>query len=42
MAAEVTPQDVLAFWRNAGEKRWWGKDDAFDAEIRAKFLQTWH
>ena len=42
MAAEVTPQDVLSFWRNAGEKRWWGKDDAFDAEIREKFLQTWH
>jgi uncharacterized protein (DUF924 family) len=42
MAAAILPQDVLAFWRNAGEERWWKKDDAFDAEIREKFLQTWH
>jgi len=39
--AGVSPEDVLAFWRNAGEDRWWKKNDAFDAEIREKFLQTW-
>lgn len=41
MAADVSPQEVLAFWRNAGEDRWWTKDDAFDAEIREKFLPLW-
>jgi uncharacterized protein (DUF924 family) len=42
MAAVVSPENVLAFWRNAGADRWWKKNDAFDAEIREKFLQTWH
>ncbi len=38
----ISPKDILTFWRNAGEKRWWTKDDAFDAEIRAKFFDLWH
>jgi uncharacterized protein (DUF924 family) len=29
--------DVLAFWRAAGPAKWFRKDDAFDAEIRAHF-----
>ena len=29
---------VLRFWREAGEARWFEKDDAFDAEFRARFL----
>jgi uncharacterized protein (DUF924 family) len=37
----VTPEDVLSFWRNAGEKAWWTKDDAFDSEIRTRFLDVW-
>lgn len=37
----ATPQDVLAFWRAAGYAKWFGKDDAFDAEIRARFLPTY-
>ena len=39
--ADVSPGGILSFWRNAGEKHWWTKDDAFDAEIRAKFLGVW-
>ena len=39
---EISPADILSFWRNAGEKRWWTKDDAFDAEIRERFLDLWH
>jgi uncharacterized protein (DUF924 family) len=39
---DISPAGVLSFWRNAGEKRWWTKDDAFDAEIREKFLDLWH
>jgi uncharacterized protein (DUF924 family) len=32
---------VLSFWRQAGEARWWTKDDAFDDEIRSRFLDVW-
>jgi uncharacterized protein (DUF924 family) len=37
-AEKLRPEDVLAFWREAGPDRWYAKDDAFDAEIRDKFL----
>ena len=40
-ARDVTPAGILAFWREAGYDRWYGRDDAFDAEIRRRFLQTW-
>ena len=37
----ASPADILAFWREAGRKRWYGKDEAFDAEIRKRFLKVW-
>lgn len=37
----ATADDVLAFWRDAGEKKWFAKDDAFDAGIRQRFLATY-
>jgi uncharacterized protein (DUF924 family) len=37
----ATPADVLAFWRAAGPDKWFEKDDAFDAAIRARFLGTY-
>jgi len=37
----ASPEDILAFWRNAGEKHWWAKDAAFDDGIRARFLSLW-
>ena len=37
----TTPSDVLAFWREAGPDRWYERDDAFDAAIRARFLPTY-
>jgi len=37
----VTPADVLVFWRAAGPDKWFEKNDAFDAEIRARFLDTY-
>jgi uncharacterized protein (DUF924 family) len=37
----ASADDVLAFWRAAGEKKWFAKDDAFDAEIRTRFLPTY-
>jgi uncharacterized protein (DUF924 family) len=35
----VSPADVLSFWREAGPKRWFRKDETFDAEFRSRFLQ---
>jgi uncharacterized protein (DUF924 family) len=37
-----TPADILAFWREAGRDRWYKKDDAFDAEVRRRYLDLWH
>lgn len=33
--------DILAFWRAAGRDRWFTKDAAFDADIRARFLDIY-
>ncbi|MFD1697654.1 DUF924 family protein [Roseibium aestuarii] len=33
-----TRQDVLDFWWQAGPAKWFARDDAFDAEIRERFL----
>jgi len=33
--------DVLAFWFEAGPKKWFTKDAGFDAQIREKFLPTY-
>lgn len=30
--------DIVAFWRTAGPAKWFAKDAAFDAELRARFL----
>jgi uncharacterized protein (DUF924 family) len=37
----ATPETVLAFWREAGPDKWFNRDDAFDADIREKFLATY-
>ena len=37
----ATPEEVLAFWREAGPDRWFKKDAAFDNAIRARFLATY-
>ena len=36
------PADIVDFWRAAGPKRWFAKDDAFDAAIRLKFEPVHH
>ena len=41
MSSTVTPQDIVTFWRNAGYERWYAKDDAFDQELRDRFMGTW-
>ena len=35
-------KDIIAFWRDAGPKKWFAKDDAFDADIRTRFLDAHH
>jgi uncharacterized protein (DUF924 family) len=40
-ARELTPEEILAFWREAGSERWYTKDAAFDAEVRRQFLGLW-
>ena len=37
----VAPADILTFWRDAGPDRWYKRDDAFDAELRRRFLTVW-
>jgi uncharacterized protein (DUF924 family) len=36
----AAPEAVLSFWREAGPKRWFAQDSAFDAELRERFLAT--
>jgi uncharacterized protein (DUF924 family) len=31
----ASAEEVLAFWRAAGPDKWFERDDAFDADIRA-------
>ena len=31
---QVTPADIVAFWRDAGPDRWYTPDDAFDGAVR--------
>jgi len=38
----VEPAEIVDFWREAGPKRWYAKDDAFDGAIRDKFEAAHH
>jgi len=37
----ATPAEILAFWRGAGRDLWYEKDDAFDVEVRRRYLDLW-
>jgi uncharacterized protein (DUF924 family) len=37
----ATPEDVLAFWREAGPDKWFVKDEAFDQACRERFFLTY-
>lgn len=41
MSSPVTPHDIITFWRSAGPDKWYAKDDAFDQELRDRFMDTW-
>src|SRR3954465_1697586 len=34
----ASPQTIVAFWHEAGPDKWYEKVDAFDREIRERFL----
>jgi uncharacterized protein (DUF924 family) len=38
----IAPDQVIAFWREAGPDKWYAKDDAFDANIRGRFADLHH
>jgi uncharacterized protein (DUF924 family) len=40
-ADAATPGEILTFWREAGRDRWYRREDAFDAEIRSRYLELW-
>ena len=40
-ARDTIPAEILAFWRDAGSGRWYRRDDAFDAQVRARYLALW-
>ncbi len=37
----ATPDEVLAFWREAGPEKWFSKDEAFDQTCRDRFMPTY-
>ena len=37
----ATPDDVIAFWREAGPDKWFSKDEAFDQACRYRFMTTY-
>ncbi len=41
VADTTTPAEILTFWREAGRDRWYEKDEAFDAEVRRRYLELW-
>jgi uncharacterized protein (DUF924 family) len=40
-ARDVTPDDILAFWREAGHEPWYTKNATFDADVRRQFFGLW-
>ena len=37
----ITPAGILAFWREAGRDSWYKRNDAFDADVRRRYLALW-
>ena len=37
---EISPSDVIAFWREAGPRKWFGAGAAFDTQIQERFGET--
>jgi uncharacterized protein (DUF924 family) len=41
MGLLATPEEVIAFWREAGPERWFDKDEGFDQACRDRFMLTY-
>jgi uncharacterized protein (DUF924 family) len=41
-AASTQPEDIVAFWREAGYGKWFARDDAFDADFRGRYEAAHH
>lgn len=37
----MKPGNIIAFWKDVGEKRWFAVDPALDQEIRERFESAW-
>ncbi|HYC75489.1 DUF924 family protein [Brevundimonas sp.] len=37
MSTDITPSDVVSFWKEAGPEKWFAKEDAFDALFNDRF-----
>ena len=37
---QTNPNEIVNFWREAGPKKWFVKDEGFDQDIREKYLAT--
>jgi len=37
MSNDLTPSDVVGFWKDAGPDKWFARDDRFDALCRVRF-----
>ena len=42
MHTDITPSDVIAFWKEAGPSKWFARDEAFDALFRERFEVAHH
>jgi uncharacterized protein (DUF924 family) len=41
MSHLASQEDIISFWETAGPEKWFSKDEAFDAQIRERFLATY-
>ncbi len=41
MQRPAIPDEILAFWREAGPSKWFAKDEAFDQACRDRFMPTY-
>ena len=39
---DISPSDVVTFWKEAGPGKWFAKDEAFDALFRQRFEAAHH
>ncbi len=40
MSIEITHEEVVGFWREAGAEKWFARDNAFDERFRGRFLDA--